>query len=73
MPGDITAPPSAAAAAAGKLQEPEEGVIEVRVGESIAGRVAQTGQTMNIGNAYDEPLFNALSDQKTGFRTRQML
>ncbi len=48
-------------------------MIEVRVGESIAGRVAQTGQTMNIGNAYDEPLFNALSDQKTGFRTRQML
>jgi adenylate cyclase len=48
-------------------------VIDVRVGDSIAGRVAQTGQAMNIADAYDEPLFNAAPDQHTGYRTRQML
>ncbi|NET10436.1 MAG: GAF domain-containing protein, partial [Symploca sp. SIO2B6] len=39
----------------------------------IAGHVAMTGQALNIPDAYQHPLFNYRIDQKTGYRTRNIL
>jgi energy-coupling factor transporter ATP-binding protein EcfA2 len=49
--------------------------LEIRtpLDAGIAGRVATTGQSMNIPDAYQEPLFNPAVDQRTGYRTRSIL
>lgn len=49
--------------------------IEVRlpIGQGIAGYVAQTGETLNITDAYTHPKFNDRFDQLTGFRTKSIL
>ncbi|KAF2365419.1 GAF domain [Trinorchestia longiramus] len=39
----------------------------------IAGHVATTGKLLNIKDAYNHPLFYRVFDEKTGFRTRNML
>lgn len=49
----------------------EEIVIPFGVG--IAGTVAETKDTINIKNAYDDPRFNCEIDQKTGYKTNVML
>jgi putative ABC transport system ATP-binding protein len=49
------------------------GLIKLALGQGIAGRVAQTGEAMNIADAYQEPLFNRRVDDETGYRTRTML
>jgi GAF domain-containing protein len=56
-----------------KLPEHEGGTIEVMFGEGIAGTVAQTGQLMNIPDAYSNNLFNNSVDLLTGFKTKQIL
>jgi type II secretory ATPase GspE/PulE/Tfp pilus assembly ATPase PilB-like protein len=62
-----------------------DGIKEIRVprsNKSLVGYVALTGQTLNIKNAYDadelsryhpELGFDSSWDQKTGFKTRQVL
>jgi putative nucleotidyltransferase with HDIG domain len=52
-----------------------KGVGEIRfpIGVGIAGTVAQTGETINIPDAYADPRFNDESDKRTGFRTRNLL
>ncbi len=57
------------------LQEDVGPLTEIRlpVGEGIAGYVAETGQTLNIPNAYDDPRFNPSFDQRTGYHTRSIL
>jgi len=47
--------------------------IRVRLGEGISGYVAQTGEILNIPDAYDDPRFNRAIDQTTGYRTRSIL
>lgn len=47
--------------------------IRVPLGRGIAGTVAQTGQAMNVVDAYQEPLFNRAIDDATGYRTRSIL
>ncbi|GAB4518548.1 MAG: hypothetical protein OHK0046_26300 [Anaerolineae bacterium] len=47
--------------------------IRVRIGEGIAGQVAQNGKIMNIKEAYEHPNFSAAFDGLTGFRSRTML
>jgi len=49
--------------------------IEVRlpVGQGMAGHVAQTGEILNVDDAYADPRFTSKFDQITGFRTRSML
>jgi len=47
--------------------------IRVPIGVGIAGQVASTGQTQNIRDVYDHPLFNREVDKATGYRTRSML
>lgn len=47
--------------------------IELPIGTGIAGRVAATGEMLNIPDAYSHPDFNAAVDRRTNFRTRSIL
>jgi Nif-specific regulatory protein len=52
----------------------QEGKImrfDARLG--IAGAVAMSGQTINVGNAYEHPLFYKEVDAATGYRTATLL
>lgn len=54
-----------------RIANTEEIVIPFGVG--IAGTVAQTKNTVNIKNAYEDPRFNCEIDQKTGYKTKNIL
>lgn len=45
--------------------------LDARLG--IAGSVAMTGQTINVADAYEHPLFYKELDIKTGYRTKTLL
>ena len=47
--------------------------ITLRAGEGIAGWVAQSGETVNIPDAYADARFNKDVDLRSGFRTRSIL
>lgn len=49
--------------------------VEIRlpIGSGIAGSVAQSGETINIPDAYLDKRFNPKVDQRTGYRTRSTL
>jgi len=49
--------------------------IEIRlpVGSGIAGQVAQTGETINVPDAYADPRFDRNVDLRSGYRTLNML
>jgi multidrug efflux pump subunit AcrA (membrane-fusion protein) len=49
--------------------------LEIRIPSQagVAGRVATTGQALNIPHAYSEPLFNQAVDVQTGYRTHTIL
>lgn len=47
--------------------------IRVPVGEGISGRVARTGEMLNVEDAWKLPYFNRDFDQKNNFRTRSVL
>jgi adenylate cyclase len=51
------------------------GTTEIRfpIDRGISGHVARTGETLNIPDAYQHPLFNPEIDQKTGYHTRSIL
>ena len=51
----------------------EASEIRFPLRQGIAGHVATTGETLNIADAYQHPLFNPDVDQKTGYRTRTIL
>ena len=52
-----------------------ENMVEIHlpIGKGIAGYVAQTGETINIPDAYNDPRFNPDVDRRSGYRTRNML
>ncbi len=52
-----------------------EEISEIRqpMGKGISGYVAETGETVNIADAYGDERFNPEFDQKSGFRTRNIL
>jgi K+-sensing histidine kinase KdpD len=52
-----------------------ENMIEIRLpmGKRIAGYVAQTGETINMPDAYSDPRFNPDVDKRSGYRTINML
>jgi adenylate cyclase len=52
-----------------------EGIAEIRfpMHLGIAGRVATTGETLNIPECYDDARFNQAIDKQTGYRTKTML
>ena len=45
----------------------------VPFGHGVAGTVAETGKTIRIDNAYEDPRFLTFVDSQTGFRTKSML
>lgn len=47
--------------------------IRIKKGQGIVGTVAQSGETLNIPDAYEDQRFNRDSDQKTGYRTRSLI
>lgn len=47
--------------------------IRIPIGSGIAGAVAQSGNVINIADAYEDPRFNPAVDKATGFRTRSIL
>ncbi|MFU8802998.1 MAG: GAF domain-containing protein [Bradymonadaceae bacterium] len=47
--------------------------IVLQPGEGIAGWVAQTGKSINIRDAYNDPRFHRDIDVQTGFRTHSMV
>ncbi len=56
-------------------QSEEDKHLDIRMplSSGIAGKVATSGESLNISDAYSEPLFNRDVDQRTGFRTRSLL
>jgi signal transduction histidine kinase len=57
-----------------KVAQGEEVVeIRLRVGEGLAGWVAQNGRAVNIKDAYLDPRFDPFWDRKTGYRTRSIM
>ncbi|MHB8654163.1 MAG: SpoIIE family protein phosphatase [Terriglobia bacterium] len=51
----------------------EKQEIRLPIGRGIAGHVAETGEIVNIPDAYADPRFNPDVDKKSGFRTRNIL
>lgn len=47
--------------------------ISIPANRGIAGYVASTGKTLNITDAYTDPRFDPTTDQRTGYRTRNIL
>ena len=47
--------------------------IRLPLGQGIAGAVALTGETVNVPDAYADPRFDPSTDQRSGYRTKNML
>ncbi|MCL4510429.1 MAG: ATP-binding protein [Bacteroidetes bacterium] len=47
--------------------------IRQPIGKGISGYVAETGETINIQEAYNDPRFNPEFDLKSGFKTKNIL
>lgn len=47
--------------------------IRLPIGKGISGYVAQTGEVINIPDAYQDDRFDPGTDRKTGYRTRSIL
>ncbi len=47
--------------------------IRLPIGSGIAGAVAQTGETINVPDAYADPRFDRNVDLRSGYRTLNML
>ncbi len=54
-------------------QKAEIKEIRLPIGKGIAGHVANTGEIINIEDAYQDDRFDPATDKKTGFRTRSIL
>jgi len=48
-------------------------LYRLKKGQGIGGLVAQTGDPINLADAYDHPQFSRDYDKKTNYRTRAML
>lgn len=49
------------------------GGFRIPIGKGIIGNVAQTGQTENLRDVYEDPRFDPAMDKKTGYKTSTML
>jgi HD-GYP domain-containing protein (c-di-GMP phosphodiesterase class II) len=49
------------------------GEIRLKLGQGLAGHVAQSKESIKIDDAYSDPRFNKEVDKKTGYTTRNML
>jgi len=52
-----------------------QGIEQIRLplGEGISGRVAESGEMINVTDAWELPYFNRTYDEKNQFRTRSVL
>ncbi|RAL20212.1 hypothetical protein DL240_17675 [Lujinxingia litoralis] len=57
----------------GKIAQGSNTQIVLEPGQGVAGWVAQSGQSINIRDAYNDPRFHADIDSRSGFQTRSML
>jgi Nif-specific regulatory protein len=48
-------------------------ILRFDAGKGIAGRAATTGETINVKDAYSHPQFYDAIDDRTGYRTRNVL
>ncbi|MCL2724262.1 MAG: GAF domain-containing protein [Polyangiaceae bacterium] len=55
------------------VQGGEVRAIRLKLGQGIAGQVAQTEKAILVNAAYDDPRFNPELDMLTGYRTRSIL
>ncbi|MBX3200198.1 MAG: GAF domain-containing protein [Labilithrix sp.] len=55
------------------VQGEEVRQIRLKVGQGIAGHVAQTSKTLLVNDPYEDPRFNAELDLTSGYRTRSIL
>ena len=51
----------------------ESRLLRVKVGQGLAGKVAQSGETIRIEDAYQDPRFSSKFDAASGYRTRSVL
>jgi K+-sensing histidine kinase KdpD len=54
-------------------QKAEIKEIRLKIGTGIAGYVAETGEIINIKDAYKDDRFDSTTDKKTGFHTKSIL
>lgn len=47
--------------------------IHLPIGKGLAGSVAQSGEVINLANAYEDSRFNPEIDRETGYHTKSML
>lgn len=47
--------------------------IRLKIGQGIAGHVAETSRALLVNEPYDDPRFNAAWDMSSGYRTRSIL
>lgn len=59
--------------ALGDVGDEVKELYRLKKGQGIAGFVAETGEPLNILDAYDHPKFSPDYDKKTNYRTRAML
>jgi len=55
------------------VQGDEVRAIRLKVGQGIAGHVAQTSKALLVNDPYDDPRFNPEWDMTSGYRTRSIL
>src|SRR3954447_8967696 len=48
-------------------------ILRFEATQGIAGRAVQTGETVNVRDAYSDPRFYTAIDGQTGYRTRNVL
>ncbi|MBI3934530.1 MAG: PP2C family protein-serine/threonine phosphatase [Acidobacteria bacterium] len=51
----------------------ESRTLRLKIGQGLAGKVAETGETIRIEDAYNDPRFYQRMDAASGYRTRSML
>eukprot|EP00128_Syssomonas_multiformis_P009871 Colp12_sorted_trinity150504_noHs@16541 len=56
-----------------QVEEPKKKEIRFPIGVGIAGYVAQTGEVVNVEDAYKDSRFNQQMDKETGFKTNTIL
>lgn len=56
-----------------KIAHGQKEEIRIKVGQGIAGYVAETGTPLNIADAYADERFNRLVDRATGYMTKTIL
>jgi putative ABC transport system ATP-binding protein len=56
-----------------RLESGQRRLVRVPKSAGIVGRVFETGELLNVPDAYAEPLFNRAVDEETGFRTGSIL